>query len=97
MSIFDKLEVVVRYAAHPAEITPLGRQPNDNKCDIIDENGEPAFVDTESAPLERVSVEFGSRDVAVLLARDHSAGLVVVRVQVAEAMSADAVAAEGVS
>jgi hypothetical protein len=86
MSIFDKLEVVVRYAVYPADIMPLGRQPAGS--DIIDENGRPVFID--AAPLDRVTIEFGSRDVAVLLARDHGVGLVLVRVQAAEAASADA-------
>ncbi len=97
MSIFDMLEVVVRYAAHPAEVAPLGRQPADSACDIIDETGAPMFSDGDGANRDQVSVEYGSRDVAVLLARDHGAGLIVVRVQVAETAAAKSAAAEGVS
>lgn len=93
MSLFDKLEVFVRYAAHPATVSPLGRQVADGACDIIDETGAPVFPHTESARRDQVSVEFGSHDVAMLLARDGSAGLVVVRIQVTE--RAEDGAAEG--
>ena len=91
MSVFDKLEVFVRYSAHPATVSPLGRYGESN-CDIIDETGEPVFLDTAGERRERISVEFGSRDVALLLARDHGA-LVAIRVQVAE--TAEATAAKG--
>jgi hypothetical protein len=93
MSIFDKLEVFVRCGAHPATMSPLGRQVADGDCDIIDETGAPVFPHTESAPGDQVSVEFGSHDVAMLLARDGRAGLVVIRIQVAE--KAEGAAAEG--
>ncbi len=71
MSIFDKLEIVVRYATQPTELTPLSRQPAGATCDIIDENGDSALLDVDDTPFEHISLGFGSRDVAVLLARDE--------------------------